>query len=585
MHFYDDWAQRILNGQFTDHLAFYGLPLYPYLLALIYKLTGYGPFLPVLIQAALEGGTAVIIYRLGVLTFSPKDPPKEAAPTLVQVVQRNRGAIVGGTAALGWAFFMPAQAYAVIVMPTIWFVFMFWLLLWLVLRGKEAPGWAGSLFYGVAIGFTAMGVATILFLVPLVVAAILLKTPRSRLRQRWMGQLAAILLLLGGIGLGASPCWIHNYFIAKDPVFLSAHSGVNFWIGNNPFATGYPRFPPGLHAGQEVMLNDSINVAEKAAGRPLKRSEVSAYWSAKAKDYIRNHFGDWLRLLATKIGNFWNAFQYDDLSMITALREHRVILPGFGFGLIAALALPGLVIAVVPFPMARWIAGAIALHMTSLLSVFVTERYRLAVVPGLFLLGAAGVMYFWEAGMLKKYGQAGLYLLLLVLATLFVSSPKRDPSLWALDSYNSGWQALESNDFVTAERKLNVAYAYVPENAETNFALGNLHLMRNERDAAKSFYRATLNLDASHEGAYNNLGILALQEERWELAAKFFSKALQQDPREAKTYYLLGQAYFNARDLDKASVALMQALKLRPAQAEFLALREKIEHAKSETAP
>ncbi|PYM07015.1 MAG: hypothetical protein DMF15_11815, partial [Verrucomicrobia bacterium] len=26
MHFYDDWAQRILSGQFTDHLAFYGLP-------------------------------------------------------------------------------------------------------------------------------------------------------------------------------------------------------------------------------------------------------------------------------------------------------------------------------------------------------------------------------------------------------------------------------------------------------------------------------------------------------------------------------------------------------------------------------
>ena len=32
MHFYDDWAQRILNGQLTDHLAFYGLPGYAYLL-------------------------------------------------------------------------------------------------------------------------------------------------------------------------------------------------------------------------------------------------------------------------------------------------------------------------------------------------------------------------------------------------------------------------------------------------------------------------------------------------------------------------------------------------------------------------
>ena len=169
------------------------------------------------------------------------------------------------------------------------------------------------------------------------------------------------------------------------------------------------------------------------------------------------------------------------------------------------------------------------------------------------------------------------------MATAFVSIPKNDPSLWALDSYNSGWQALESNDLATAEEKLNVAYAYVPDNAETNFALGNLHLFRNERDAAKSFYRATLELDPNHEGAFNNLGILALQEERWELAAKFFSKALQQDPREAKTHYLLAQACFNAGNRHDAIIALARALQLRPAQPEFLALKDKIENANSNT--
>ena len=40
MYFYDDWARKILHGQLTDHLAFYGLPLYAYLLALIYKILG-----------------------------------------------------------------------------------------------------------------------------------------------------------------------------------------------------------------------------------------------------------------------------------------------------------------------------------------------------------------------------------------------------------------------------------------------------------------------------------------------------------------------------------------------------------------
>src|SRR4051794_13560249 len=71
MHFYNDWALRILRGEWTDHLAFYGLPLYPYLLAGIYKIFGYNPFMPALLQAGLDGATAAIIYQLAIRIFEP----------------------------------------------------------------------------------------------------------------------------------------------------------------------------------------------------------------------------------------------------------------------------------------------------------------------------------------------------------------------------------------------------------------------------------------------------------------------------------------------------------------------------------
>ena len=64
MQFYNDWALRILRGNWTEHTAFYGLPLYAYLLAGIYKVCGYSPFMPGLLQAGLEGGTAVLLYKL-----------------------------------------------------------------------------------------------------------------------------------------------------------------------------------------------------------------------------------------------------------------------------------------------------------------------------------------------------------------------------------------------------------------------------------------------------------------------------------------------------------------------------------------
>lgn len=579
MHFYDQWAQRILQGHLTDHLAFYGLPLYAYLLALIYKLAGYGPFVPGLLQAGFDAGTAVILYKLGTHVFSRPLETTELKKNgvLLPFVLRRHGELIGAITALGWAFFAPAQAYAVVLMPTVWLVFTFWLLVWLVVRSDLAPTRLASFGYGLVVGFAAMGVATILFLVPLLLGAILLKPSRRAGGHELAVKFIASLLLFSGIGIGTSPCWVHNYFIARDPVLLSAHGGVNLWIGNNPLANGYPKFPPGLHAGQEAMLNDSISVAENTAGHPLKRAQISAYWAAKAEDYIRNQFGDWLKLLGTKISNFWNAFQYDDLSIITAFREHGVILPTLRFGLVAALAIPGLLIAYFAFPLSRWIMAAIALHMMSLLGVFVTERYRLAAVPGLLLFAASGVIYLWQAYVTADYRRATGYVLLLTLATWFVSLPKRDASLWALDSYNSGWRALESDDLGTAEEKLNLAYAYVPDNAETNFALGNLRLARSEKEAAKSFYFATLRLDPNHEGAFNNLGILAMQESNWQLAGKFFAKALAQDTRNAKTYYLLAEAHFHAGDIARARAEIAQALRLNPAPSDFKQLSKQIE--------
>lgn len=569
MQFYNDWAQRILRGTWTDHTAFYGLPLYAYLLAGIYQVFGYNPFLPGLLQAALEGGTAVLLYKLGVQVFSrPAEWSKEAPD---ENGMARRGQAIGILAALGWAFFQPAQGYSVILMPTAWLVFIFWFVVWQIVKRTAAPPLWELFLLGALMGFTAMGVATILFLVPLVLAALFLRW-RAALSARLIG--AA--LIMAGVFLGASPAWIHNYYVARDPVFLSAHSGVNFWIGNNPIATGYPKFPPGLRAGQQAMLQDSISTAEAALGRPLKRSEVSRYWSDKARDWIHAHPGDWGRLLGTKVKNFWSAFRYDDISMLTALREQSIILPGIGFGLVAAFGLPGLIIACRKFPSSRWIAAAVFLHMASLLTVFVTERYRLAAVPGLLLFAAYGLAELREALATARYREAGVFLVLLFASTAFVSMPQRDATVWALDTYNSGLQALDAGQLQLARQKLDVAYAYSPSNAEINLAEGNLHLELGEKEAAKGYYFAALRLDPGHVGACNNLGVLALEESRWELAARFFRAALRQTPNNAKLYFLLAQAELKMGDRSAAQLAIARAAALEPDRPEFSALQQEL---------
>ncbi len=561
MHFYDDWAQRILNGQLTDHLAFYGLPGYAYLLAALYKIAGYGPFIPALLQALLDAGTAVLIYKVSVGIFSGTG--------------LRRAQIAGVLAAVGWAFFVPAQTYAVVLMPTAWFVFIFWLILWRIVSRKNAPTKWGALILGLLVGLAATAIATILFLIPLVVGAILLK-PAISTHSQFRTRINALVLLFLGAAAGTSPCWVHNCFIAHDRVFLSAHSGINFWIGNNPGAIGYPRFPPGLHAGQAAMLQDSIDAAESAAGHALPRGQVSQYWAAKARNYITSHPVAWLRLLALKLCNLWSAFQYDDLSIITILREQNVTLPGIYFGLVAVLALPAIFLVWKTAPLSRWIALAIALHVLALLPVFTTERYRLPIVPGLLIFAAFGLVAFFNHVVAGKFRWAIAYAAFLILSSYFISWPQRDPSLWALDAYNSGWQALESGNLPLAEKKLQLARAYVPTNPETNFALGNLRLAEGNSAAASTFYLTTLQLDDGHRGALNNLGVIALDHKQFDLAEHWFRRALDLNTRSAKTHFLLAKTYAARGDRADACAEIDSAVALSPQQPEFRQLREEI---------
>jgi hypothetical protein len=565
MHFYDEWARQIVHGRFTDHFAFYGLPLYAYLLSFLYKIFGFSPFVPAFLQACLDAGTAVLLYKIALRLF--RDDRDETAP---------RARVIGILAALGWAFFVPAEAYSAILMPTVWAVFVFWFVVWQITKNDGGPSPLRCLACGVLVGFSATGVATILFLVPFLVAALLLKPPPvSPKLSPWTVRLLGAISLVLGLAAGTSPCWIHNYFVARDPVFLSAHSGINFWLGNNPDATGYPRFP-GMRAGQSEMLQDSIELAQAAAGKELKRSEVSRYWSDKARAYIAGNFGPWLKLLGWKVANFWNAFEYDDLGVIANFRAHGIVLPGLHFGIVAALAIPGLLFSLRGWPRSRWIALAIALQMLAVLPVFITERYRLAAVPGLLLFAAAGLEMLWRDCSLGRYRVLAVHLGLLFLAALFVTWPRTDPSLWATEFYNSGRQALESNNLALAEKNLTRAHSLVPDNAETNFALGNLRWTQGNFPEARSFYNATLKADPRHKGALNNLGMLALEEQDWEQAAKFFRASLQVVPGDSKSHYLLARAEFSWGHKREAAAEIQKAILLNPDQPEFVRFQETV---------
>jgi tetratricopeptide (TPR) repeat protein len=598
MKFYSDWALRIFHGQWTDHRAFYGLPGYAYCLALIFRLVGgFDPFVVGILQAGFDAGIAVLLWKISREVFTPVEQTQESA------TWPHTPDIIGIGAALAWTFFTPAQAFSTVMMPTVWLVLAYYFCLWFAVKTRDSSWWNPWLGLGVFCGIIAMLVATILFAVPLLIVAIFRSVARSLpWRARAPKIAAALATLVAGLYLGAAPAWIHNYFIAHEPVMLSAHSGINFWIGNNPTATGYPKMPPGIRATQEGLLKDSITLAEAAVGHKMTRAEVSKYWSAQANAYISTHFSAWLKLMGIKFANFWNAYQYDDLSIIKLLRDEGVLPPGLSFGVIAALGLAGLLPTLWRFPKSGWVVAAVLLHMCALLPVFVTERYRLAAVPGLMILGAAGLWIFWENLATGKWPGAAVYLLLCAGAAWFVSIPREDIGLWSLDHYKAGIRATTAGQtelgrqnpagaigaFDRAQRNLETAYAYVSNNADINFALGNLWYARRDLPAndertrladlgrAMLFYRKAMELNPRHTGTLNNLGVIALEEKRWPVAEKFFAAAIDTEPEDAKTHYLLARVYAEDNKPAAARAEIETALRLRPGQKQFLELRDKL---------
>jgi hypothetical protein len=214
--YYLDWALRISQGTWTDGQAFFGLPLYPYWLALLFTIFGKGVYIPLVIQCIADAFLAAIITSLSFVILANDGGKNSNIEKTDPVRGLNLAWWLAVGAGVGWAFYQPAQAYAVTLMPTTIAALCFWLVVRWVVRMNSVPTAGRAGVVGVGLGIVATLVANILILVPLIVLRFGLLGGLTA--RRWISVGGASLLLLMGIVVGTSPCWIHNYFIAKEPV-------------------------------------------------------------------------------------------------------------------------------------------------------------------------------------------------------------------------------------------------------------------------------------------------------------------------------------------------------------------------------
>jgi len=557
---YDRWAREIAAGDWSGGAPFFQAPLYPYLLAVVYRIAGRSLDVVYLLQIALALAGIYWAAKATERILGPRHALAAAAlaavyqPAVFHEVQLTKEAIALPLAALLIERLTKATQRPTASAPR------------RTLESGAVPrGWAGNerddraarerlderattrawLAAGGVLGLLALlrenALLLFPFLAPLVLAN---RTPKQIAARR----LAAFAV---GLALPLLPVAARNAALGGGFLPTTFQGGVNFWIGNNPEADGtYRPLVPGKQIPR-LERAEAERLAEQASGRELKGGEVSRYWLARALAWARDEPLAFARLQARKLALYLAPYEWPDAVDYAWVKtiSPPLALPGLEWGGLVALAAAG-----VAFAGGRRRALGPALlfelgWLASTVAFFLFARYRLPAAAGLFVLASiplVAAVDLWRGGRRRAALAAAAGLVAALVAPHAVApSPRAD-----LVEYNLGRLAEERRDPAAARRHYAEALAADPD-----------------------FFLAAM-----------NLGTLAARQGDLAEGLRYLEEAVRLEPRSDDAWANLGAARLAAGDLDAAREALRQALALHPAHAAATANLERLER-RAEAAP
>lgn len=531
--YHDLWARSILEGRPFVSEVFFRAPLYPYLLAGVYRLFGPGPWAPRILQMGMGVVALFFLHRLARRIVGPA------------------GALLA--LALGALYDLTPYYEGELLLPAI-------VILLAVLGMERAAAFLDArrtrdaLLSGGLLGLMSIARPNALVVVP---GLGLLFLARSRSRR------PSAAFVLGALSLPLAVTAV-NWVRAGDPVFIASQGGVNFYIGNHRGSNGWSAVAPDLRPDWWGGYEDMIRIPEREAGRPLKASQVSAYWTRRGMNEITRDPAWWLRHLARKAYLWFGAEELSNNKDLAFWKARFPVIRSLPvrYADLVPLALLGL--AFVPWSRALPLVLFIGPYAASFVLFFVTSRYRLTTVPFLAVL-AGGAL----AGMARlarrraAWTLAGRLLLLAALTAFFSSglAPVQQPTA-ALSHMEIGRREMERGRWAAAAAAFRQALAAEPGNLDARHDLGVA--LREGGDPAGALVELTAVAEARDDaGAWNNVGLTLGALGRRPAAAAAYERAIARDPGAADAWLNLALLREEAGDFGGALAALDRGASIR----------------------
>ena len=362
-----------------------------------------------------------------------------------------------------------------------------------------------------------------------------------------------------GLLLGLAPFVAHNWSTQGTP--MPFEGAWSFYLGNNPEADGTPYARQGL----DWQRLESVGYRDGWDATPAERGSV--YLSAGVGFLVEDP-GRALGLVWRKLRLFWNVFEVPvsvDLAWYTHNTWLGRLLPGFG--LLAPLALLGMVA-----NLKRWrnwglAYGGVLAFLLSGIVFTVCARYRLPAVPFLMLFAADALRLGTDALRRPFSPRAAGLGLVLAVAIAWVHT---GVDAAAVDHFRPHWlqgsMHLRKGEIDLGVADFRVAAVDHPRDAEVRNSLA-VALERSGRAAeAEAVYHDALRLAPDHAKAWMNLADLQRRQRRPAEAVEADRRALAADPRpvtQFKGRVALAQGLLQTARFEEALAILREALLIR----------------------
>lgn len=484
--FYDAWARGIAAGDWMGGArVFFYDPLYPYFLAVVYRIAGHDLLLVRLLHVALGLGTCALTWILA---------------------RRIAGRAAAGVAALIVAVYGPAIYQEGEIEKTALGVFL--ITACLALLAAASP--ATRLIAGIALGLATLARGNMLLLAPFGFLWLAIE-PRASARRRGL----AAGLFTAGVMLVLGPVAIRNHRVCGEWILTTAGGGTNYYTGNNPANTsgGYEAVP--FVRPQSAHEEDDFRAeALRRTGRTLSPSELSRYWYRESLRHSFENPGFALRVHAKKVALFWGDLELaDGWDMAFLSRASKVLaLPLLGFAPLFALAVVGAWAVRKERRSLALLLGYVAVYAGTVIAFYVFSRYRLHILPALAVFAGAGVVWLAERVRDRAWRSAASAAAVAVgigiashAVPRTVIGPVPEGELNSAVNLAGLW--MERGDLAESAKLLAETLERFPGRASVLCRIGDLGLRQGDVPSAREAFRACVAADPGYPDAWYRLGM------------------------------------------------------------------------------